>query len=87
MSASEQESATGPPRKVPGAQPSFTGRKLIVPLAYHCPGFVQSIIWKRWEREAWRLFIEFCRTNDERLLLAFTTHIRAMRVHEGRRRL
>jgi hypothetical protein len=45
-----------------------------------------AIVWKRWQREAARLFSLFWKTNDERHLLAFTTHICAMRVHEGRRR-
>jgi hypothetical protein len=54
--------------------------------AYHGPGLVQSgIIWKRWEREAARLFSLFWRTADERHLCAFATHVRAMRTYGGRK--
>jgi hypothetical protein len=74
-----------PLKKAPGAG-ELTGRKLIpAPRAYHARGLVQSgIIWKRWEREARRLFIEFWRTADDRRLRAFTTHIRAMRMRAAR---
>jgi hypothetical protein len=58
-----------------------------LPGAYHAPSSVQGgIIWRRWEREARRLFIEFWRTSDERHLRAFATHVYGMRVHDGRRR-
>ena len=58
-----------------------------LPGAYHGPGLVQSgIIWKRWEREAQRLFIEFWRTADDRHLRAFAAHVRAMRSYGGPRK-
>ena len=52
------------------------------------PGQLQSGdratgIWKRWEREARRLFIEFWRTADERHLRAFAAHVKAMRSYCG----
>jgi hypothetical protein len=70
------------PKKAPGAG-ELTGRKLIdVPRAYHAPGFVQSgIIWRRWEREARRLFIEFWRSGDARHLAAFCRHAQGMRAY------
>jgi hypothetical protein len=43
-----------------------------------------GIIWRRWSREAARLFAEFWRTADERHLFAFATHVRAMRERGGR---
>jgi hypothetical protein len=78
---------TSPPKKAPGALASFTGRKLIdVPGAYHRPGLGQSgIIWKRWEREAARLFREFWSTGNQKHLRAFVRHIVAMRVYGGPR--
>ena len=44
---------------------------------------VTGIIWKRWEGEARRLFIEFWRTADERHLRAFAAHVKAMRSYCG----
>lgn len=47
------------------------------------PEFVQAGIWKRWGREAARLFRLYWQTNDERHLAAFTTHVRGMRLYGG----
>jgi hypothetical protein len=58
-----------------------------LPGAYHRPALVQSgIIWKRWEREARRLFIEFWRSGDAKHLFAFAAHVTAMRGYTGRRK-
>jgi hypothetical protein len=77
-----------PPEKAQAALAKRRREKLIdVPRDYHAPLLVQSrIIWKRWEREAARLFSEFWRTADERHLTAFSAHVHAMRRHEGRPR-
>jgi hypothetical protein len=75
-----------PPKKPPGAG-ELTGRKLIdVPRAYHAPAFVQNgIIWKRWEREAARLFRLYWRSGDLKHFHAFGRHIDAMRSYGGPR--
>jgi hypothetical protein len=75
----------GPPKKAPGEACQRTGRKLIdVPRAYHRPGLGQrGIIWKRWEREAARLFREFWSTGNQKHLRAFVRHIVAMQVYGG----
>ena len=53
-----------------------------LPGAYHRPALVQSgFIWKRWEREARRLFIEFWRSGDARHLVAFCRHAQGMRAY------
>jgi hypothetical protein len=77
---------TSSTKKAPGAG-ELTGRKLIVLGEYHGPGFVQTgMIWRRWEREAGRLFSLFWTTSDERHLRAFAEHVYAMRGFAGRRR-
>ena len=58
----------------------------VLPGAYHGSGLLQSkFIWQQWEREARRLFSLFWTTANDKHLKAFVRHIRAMRVHEGRR--
>jgi hypothetical protein len=76
-----------PPKKAPGALASFTGPKLIdVPRGYHRPGLGQTgIIWKRWEREAARLFGLYWRSGGLKHFHAFGRHIEAMRSYGGPR--
>jgi hypothetical protein len=65
--------------KETGASCSAPISKLTGLRAYHANRLVQSGIWKRWEAEARRLFIEFWRTADDRHLHAFAEHVRGMR--------
>jgi hypothetical protein len=79
--------ATGPPGNADAGLQDRRREKLTgLNGAYHGPELVQNgIIWKRWEREAARLFREFWRTGNQKHLGAFVRHIAAMRVYGGPR--
>ena len=46
----------------------------------------RGIIWKRWEREARRLFAQYWKTGNAKHLGAFAWHIHGMRMRESRGR-
>jgi hypothetical protein len=77
----------GPPGNANAGLANRRREKLIdVPETYHGPGFVQSgIVWKRWSREAARLFAEYWKTGNPKHLFAFTTHVHGMRNYDRRR--
>ena len=72
-----------PPRNADAALAKRRREKLTgLPEVYRAPGLVQSgIIWKRWCREAQRLFAQYWKTGNPRHLHALSRHIDAMRVH------
>lgn len=70
--------------------PLAKGRRsklIAVPRAYHAPALVQAgMIWRRWEREAARLFGLYWRSGDLKHFHAFGRHIDAMRTYGGPRK-
>jgi hypothetical protein len=64
--------------------PPDTEHLIETSLSRKCQLERSSLVWNGWQREAARLFTEFWRTDNERHLRAFFTHVVAMRVHAGR---
>ena len=83
-----------PPKRAGAPPDAPDSTKLTgLPESYHGPSFVQSgfifchseRIWRRWEREAARLFREFWRSGNQKHFHAFFRHVAAMRVYGGPR--
>jgi hypothetical protein len=72
--------APNPHRPEPEHSPQSNSPRAIV--QHFC---TPAIIWRRWEREAGRLFAEYWRTANDIHLRAFATHVRGMRGLAGRR--